>query len=76
MANPAMDLFLFGGEEFGFCEGVSMKKITLTEKITRLKRRLGEREWRRYGTLLIVGKAAGLAVILLLALLEDRLLSC
>src|SRR4030095_10309825 len=45
-----------------------MKKMTLTEKFTRLKRRLGEREWRRYGVLLLVGKAAALALLLTIAM--------
>ena len=45
-----------------------MRRLTLNEKITRLKRRLKEREWRRYGVLLFVGKAAGIAVILTIAL--------
>ena len=45
-----------------------MKKLTLSEKIARLKSRLHDREWRRYGTLLLIGKGAGIAVILTIAL--------
>ena len=44
------------------------KRLSFAEKITRLKGRLSEREWRRYGALLLIGKAAGLALILTIAL--------
>ena len=45
-----------------------MKRLTLSEKITRLKSRLHEREWRRYGTLLLIGKGAGIAMLMLVAM--------
>ena len=45
-----------------------MKKLTLSEKITRLRSRLHEREWRRYGALLLIGKGAGIAIILTIAM--------
>jgi len=42
-----------------------MKKLTLTEKLSRLRARLQDHEWRRYGTLLLFGKAMGIAVLFL-----------
>jgi hypothetical protein len=52
-------------------EGVSMKKLTLSKKITRLRSRLHEKEWRRYGALLLIGKGAGIAIILTLAMFTN-----
>src|SRR4026208_2366765 len=60
---------IFGILDLG--EGVTMKKLTLSEKITRLKSRLHDREWRRYGTLLLIGKGAGIAIILTIALFRS-----
>src|SRR5256884_1131430 len=42
------------------------KKLPLAEKFTRLKTRLGDPEWRRYGTLLFAGKAMGIGLVLLI----------
>jgi Amt family ammonium transporter len=39
-------------------------KLTFAEKFTRLKGRLRDPEWRHYGKMLILGKAAGLALVL------------
>jgi Amt family ammonium transporter len=38
--------------------------LTLAEKLTRLRHRLREPEWRRYAKLLFVGKAIGIALVL------------
>jgi ammonium transporter, Amt family len=48
-----------------------MTKLTMSEKIGRLRRRLKDREWRRYGALLILGKGTGLAIILLIMLFAN-----
>src|ERR1700752_1837112 len=42
-----------------------MKKLTLQDKLTRFRGRLRDREWRRYGTLLLTGKLLGLGLLLL-----------
>src|SRR5437588_9573363 len=42
------------------------KKLPLAEKFTRLKTRLSDPEWRRYGRLLFAGKAMGVGVLLLI----------
>ena len=39
-------------------------KLSFSEKLTRLKGRLRDPEWRRYGKMLLLGKAAGLALVL------------
>src|SRR5271155_3089804 len=43
----------------------SRKKLSLTERFSRLAVRLRDPEWQRYGKLLLLGKAAGVAVVLL-----------
>jgi len=49
-----------------------MKRLTLSQKIVRLRRRLSDREWRRYGGLLLIGKLAGVALLVAgVALLPD-----
>lgn len=40
------------------------KKLTLSGKITRLHHRLHDPKWRRYGYLLLVGKAMGIGLVL------------
>src|SRR5215471_2329738 len=40
-----------------------MKKLNLSQKVSRLRDRLKDREWRRYGTLLLLGKAMGIALL-------------
>ena len=40
------------------------RKISLSEKISRLRVRLRNPEWRRYGKLLFAGKAIGIALVL------------
>jgi ammonium transporter, Amt family len=41
------------------------KKLSLSEKLSRLATRLRDPQWRRYGGLLLGGKAMGLGVVLL-----------
>ena len=38
-------------------------KLSLAEKFTRLRARLKQPEWRRYGRLLLAGKAMGVAIV-------------
>src|SRR2546428_6391683 len=40
------------------------KRLTLSEKISRLGVRLHDREWRRYGWLLLIGKGMGIALLI------------
>jgi Amt family ammonium transporter len=40
------------------------KRLTLSQKILRLRTRLSDREWRRYGGLLLIGKLAGVALLI------------
>ena len=40
-----------------------MKTRTLSEKLSRLRARLQDREWRRYGALLLCGKLMGIALL-------------
>src|SRR3989440_7373714 len=42
------------------------RKLPMAEKFTRLKTRLGDPEWRRYGKLLFAGKAMGIGLVLLI----------
>jgi ammonium transporter, Amt family len=42
------------------------KKLSLAKRLSRLAVRLRDPEWQRYGTLLLLGKALGVAVVLLL----------
>src|ERR1051326_1626626 len=44
--------------------GGPMKKLTLSEKWSRLHKRLQDREWRRYGALLLGGKLLGMGLLL------------
>ena len=44
-------------------------KVSLFGKLSRLKKRLADAEWRRYGTLLLMGKFVGVALLLLGAIL-------
>ncbi len=44
-------------------------KLSLFGKISRLRKRLADAEWRRYGSLLLVGKFVGVALLLLGAIL-------
>src|SRR5260370_14297029 len=48
------------------------KRLTLSQKISRLRVRLHDREWRRYGWLLLIGKGTGIALLIAgLAFLPD-----
>src|SRR2546427_11836896 len=40
------------------------KRLTLSQKIKRLSGRLRDREWRRYGWLLLIGKGIGVALLI------------
>jgi Amt family ammonium transporter len=51
-----------------------MKKLPLAQKLSRLRVRLRDPEWRRYGKLLLIGKMAGVALLLAgIVLLPDLL---
>ena len=39
-------------------------KLTFAQKVSRLRTRLRDKEWRRFGTLLLVGKGTALALLL------------
>jgi ammonium transporter, Amt family len=41
------------------------RKLSFSEKLSRLKVRLGQSEWRKYGTTLLAGKVLGVAAVLL-----------
>src|SRR2546422_5457723 len=41
------------------------KRLSLSQKISRLQVRLHDREWRRYGTALLAGKMLGVGLLLL-----------
>jgi Amt family ammonium transporter len=45
--------------------------FTLAQKLRRLRSRLHDPEWRRYGTLLLLGKLAAISVLFLLAILHN-----
>ena len=42
-----------------------MEKITLSAKITRLRARFSDPEWRRFGALLLTGELTGIGLLLL-----------
>src|SRR5713226_3385338 len=42
----------------------TIERLTLDEKVARLRQRLYDPEWRRYGYLLLTGKALGIALLL------------
>ena len=46
-------------------------KMTLSQKVRRLGIRLQDAEWRRYGTLLLLGKLVAISVLFLLAVLHN-----
>jgi Amt family ammonium transporter len=41
------------------------RRLSFSEKLSRLKVRLGQSEWRKYGTTLLAGKVIGVAAVLL-----------
>ncbi len=45
------------------------KKLSLSQKMRRLRERLKEPQWRQYGTLLLTGKLAGIGMLMLVAIL-------
>jgi Amt family ammonium transporter len=42
------------------------RKLSLSDKFSRLRARLGDSEWRQYGTVLLIGKLTGIGLLLLL----------
>jgi Amt family ammonium transporter len=46
-------------------------KVTLSHKLRRLRTRLHDAEWRRYGILLLTGKLVGIALVLIMAVLYN-----
>src|ERR1700682_3887190 len=55
-----------------------MKKLSLSQRLSRLQLRLHDPEWRRYGTLLLAGKVVGVGLLLLgiLDLLPGLIVFC
>jgi Amt family ammonium transporter len=51
--------------EFPVIGGLSMSKLSLLNKMVRLRDRLRESEWRRYGAVLLMGKFAGIGLLAL-----------
>ncbi|HEY6939541.1 MAG TPA: ammonium transporter [Terriglobales bacterium] len=51
----------------------SGKKLSVTQKVSRLVIRLRDPEWRRYGKLLFAGKAIGVGLVLLIMTVVSRL---
>src|SRR5256885_5838102 len=49
------------------------KRLSLSEKVSRLARRLRDPEWRRYGGLLLGGKALGVGIVVLLMVVVSGL---
>ena len=49
------------------------KKLSLAEKLSRLRRRLRQPEWRRYGGTLLAGKVMGVGIVLLIMALATGL---
>src|SRR6185369_2945338 len=48
------------------------RKLTMAQKFSRLRQRMRDPEWRRYGRLLLFGKLAGVALLVAgIALLPD-----
>src|SRR4051794_3895350 len=48
-----------------------MNKLSFSEKLSRLRGRLKDAEWRRYGALIITGKLTALAILLLMVLFQN-----
>src|SRR5438034_1254451 len=42
------------------------KKLSFSDKISRLRSRLRDSEWRQYGTLLLIGKLTGIGLLILM----------
>ncbi len=52
-----------------------MTRLRLGEKITRLRLRMHDSEWRRYGKMLAIGKAAGLGMVLFTMIVLPKLVA-
>src|SRR5947209_9471770 len=50
------------------------QKLTLSAKLSRLKGRLGDPEWRRYGYILMAAKFIGIALVIGIVLIASNLL--
>ena len=50
------------------CPSSPAEKLTFAEKFSRLATRLQDPEWRRYGMVILAGKAMGIALVLSLLL--------
>jgi len=48
-----------------------MKNLSLSQKVTRLRERLKDPEWRRYGSILLTGKLTAIALLMLVALFQN-----
>ncbi len=46
-------------------KSMNRERLTFAEKFTRLRSRLGDPEWRRYGMLILAGKGIALAILML-----------
>src|SRR5579871_1487185 len=49
-------------------EAYMNERLTLSRKLSRLRNRLRDREWRRYGTILLTGKFIAIGLLLIAAL--------
>ena len=47
-------------------KSMNRDRLTLAEKFSRLRSRLGDSEWRRYGMLILAGKGIALALLMLI----------
>jgi ammonium transporter, Amt family len=50
-------------------------RLRLAEKVTRLRMRMRDPEWRRYGKLLLIGKAVGVGMVLFSMIVLPKLIS-
>jgi Amt family ammonium transporter len=53
---------------------MDMKRLSLQQKLVRLRTRMQDPEWRRYGRLLLLGKLAGVALLIGIVVLSPELL--
>jgi Amt family ammonium transporter len=50
-------------------------RLRLAEKVTRLRMRMRDPEWRRYGKLLLIGKAVGIGMVLFSMIVLPKIVS-
>jgi len=53
---------------------MDMKRPSLQQKLVRLRARMHDPEWRRYGKLLLAGKLLGVGLLLGVVLLSPELI--